>query len=263
MADFFGSRLLRWLTVPYRSRLFTVGVEAVLPSGRPDARLAVPAGHRRVLHPLPDDGAGLRRQRAGEVERLLADPRTAFVVVSTLEAAPAPRGRVPRRRAGGAADVRSARSCSTGRCRRGTRSSPARRPRARSALERGGARATRLARWRRRCPAVSRRIRVHACSREVGDQFHDIAIVASRESERRASARRWPPCCSTCHLARRHHDLAGLATPRSTAARRVHVGGYFPRRAADGRARRRAIGQNSTTMTTLAELSHEHAQRSH
>ena len=60
MKEFFGSRLLRWLTVPYRSRLFTAGVEAVLPSGRSSARLAIPAGHRRVLRAVPDDGEGLR-----------------------------------------------------------------------------------------------------------------------------------------------------------------------------------------------------------
>ena len=57
MADFFSSRLLRWLTVPYRSRLRDDGVEALLHGGRPHPRLAVPGGHRRVLHPLPDDGA--------------------------------------------------------------------------------------------------------------------------------------------------------------------------------------------------------------
>ena len=38
-------------------------LEALLPSRRPGARLAVPPGHRRVLHPVPGDGARLRRPR--------------------------------------------------------------------------------------------------------------------------------------------------------------------------------------------------------
>ena len=36
------------------------GVEALLPSGRPGVGFAIPAGHRRVLHPVPDHGGGVR-----------------------------------------------------------------------------------------------------------------------------------------------------------------------------------------------------------
>ena len=36
-------------------------LSALLPAGRSHPRLAVPAGHRRVLHPLPDDARRLRR----------------------------------------------------------------------------------------------------------------------------------------------------------------------------------------------------------
>ena len=77
MAEFFGGRLLRWLTVPYRSRSIDRGVAALLHHGRPHPRRAVPAGHRRVLHPLPDDGEGLRRAGPGR-QPLLADERTTF-----------------------------------------------------------------------------------------------------------------------------------------------------------------------------------------
>jgi len=88
MREFFGSRLLKWLTVPYRSRLFTV-------ASKPFYQVA-----DRVLGAnfLRDIGeffslfqtmeAGFVR-RATEVERLLTDDGTAFVVVSTLESAPA------------------------------------------------------------------------------------------------------------------------------------------------------------------------------
>ena len=57
MAEFFSSRLLRWLTVPYRSRLVTMASRALLHGGRPHPGHEVPGGHRRVLQPLPDDGA--------------------------------------------------------------------------------------------------------------------------------------------------------------------------------------------------------------
>ena len=43
MADFFGSRLLRWLIAPYRSRAGQRGLEALLPDRRSHPRHAVPA----------------------------------------------------------------------------------------------------------------------------------------------------------------------------------------------------------------------------
>jgi anion-transporting ArsA/GET3 family ATPase len=88
MVEFFGSRLLKWLTVPYRSRLFNV-------ASKPFNQIA-----DRVLgsHFLQDIAQffilfqAMEKgfvARAREVEALLGDPRTAFVIVSTLEAAPA------------------------------------------------------------------------------------------------------------------------------------------------------------------------------
>jgi anion-transporting ArsA/GET3 family ATPase len=87
MREFFGSRLLRWLTVPYRSRLFTV-------ASRPFYQVADRILGSRFLQDVADffilfqameDGFV---RRATEVEGLLSDPRTAFVVVTTLETAP-------------------------------------------------------------------------------------------------------------------------------------------------------------------------------
>ena len=88
MVEFFGSRLLKWLTVPYRSKLFNV-------ASKPFNQIA-----DRILgsHFLQDIAQffilfqAMEKgfvARAKEVEALLGDPRTTFVVVSTLEAAPA------------------------------------------------------------------------------------------------------------------------------------------------------------------------------
>lgn len=88
MVDFFGSRLLRWLTVPYRSRLFTF-------ASKPFYKVADTILGSRFLQDIADFFVLFQAmesgfvKRAKEVEALLVDPRTAFVVVSTLEAAPA------------------------------------------------------------------------------------------------------------------------------------------------------------------------------
>ena len=102
MVDFFGSRLLRWLTVPYRSRLFNL-------ASKPFNQIADRVLGSRFLQDIAEffilfqAMEGGLRARAREVEALLGDPRTTFVVVTTLEAAPGPRGRLPGARAGRAA----------------------------------------------------------------------------------------------------------------------------------------------------------------
>jgi anion-transporting ArsA/GET3 family ATPase len=87
MADFFSSRLLRWLTVPARSRLATV-------ASRPFYTVADRILGSQFLQDIAEffllfqtmyDGF-VERSRA--VTRTLADKRTTFVVVSTLEPAP-------------------------------------------------------------------------------------------------------------------------------------------------------------------------------
>ncbi len=88
MVEFFGSRLLRWLTVPYRSRLFTV-------ASKPFYQIADRVLGSRFLRDIADFFVLFQAMekgfvgRAREVEALLSDPRTTFLVVSTLEAAPA------------------------------------------------------------------------------------------------------------------------------------------------------------------------------
>jgi anion-transporting ArsA/GET3 family ATPase len=87
MADFFSSRLLRWLTVPARSRVFTV-------ASRPFYTAADRILGSQFLQDIAEffllfqtmyDGFV---ERAKAVTRTLSDKRTTFVVVSTLEAAP-------------------------------------------------------------------------------------------------------------------------------------------------------------------------------
>jgi anion-transporting ArsA/GET3 family ATPase len=87
MAEFFGSRLLRWLTVPYRSRFFTV-------ASRPFYQVADRVLGSRFLQDIADFFILFQAmepgfvQRANEVEALLVDPRTTFVIATTLETAP-------------------------------------------------------------------------------------------------------------------------------------------------------------------------------
>ncbi|MDO8364198.1 MAG: ArsA-related P-loop ATPase [Actinomycetota bacterium] len=88
MKEFFGSRLLKWLTVPYRSRLFTM-------ASKPFYQVADRILGSRFLQDIAEFFVLFQTMergfvaRAKEVERLLTDDGTTFVVVSTLEAAPA------------------------------------------------------------------------------------------------------------------------------------------------------------------------------
>jgi anion-transporting ArsA/GET3 family ATPase len=87
MKEFFGSRLLKWLTLPYRSRLFTA-------ASRPFYQVADRVLGSRFLQDIAEFFVLFQAMEPGfvaharEVERVLTDPRTTFVVVSTLEAAP-------------------------------------------------------------------------------------------------------------------------------------------------------------------------------
>jgi len=92
MIEFFEGRLLRWLTVPYRSRLVSA-------ASRPFYQVADRVLGSNFLADIADFFVLLQRmapgfiQRARATEKLLADPRTAFVVVTTLESAPAAEAR--------------------------------------------------------------------------------------------------------------------------------------------------------------------------
>jgi anion-transporting ArsA/GET3 family ATPase len=87
MADFFSSRLLRLLIVPYRSRVVNL-------ASRPFYQVADRVLGSQFLEDIAEFFILFQTmyrgfvQRARAVERLLHDRRTTFVVVSTLEAAP-------------------------------------------------------------------------------------------------------------------------------------------------------------------------------
>jgi anion-transporting ArsA/GET3 family ATPase len=87
MADFFSSRLLRWLTVPARSRVLTM-------ASKPFYSVADRILGSKFLEDIAEFFLLFQTmykgfvERAEAVTRTLADKRTTFVVVSTLEAAP-------------------------------------------------------------------------------------------------------------------------------------------------------------------------------
>jgi anion-transporting ArsA/GET3 family ATPase len=88
MSDFFSSRLLRWLIAPYRSRLYNAVskpfydiADRILGS-----QFLQDIAEFFILFQTMYDGFV---ERAQAVTRTLEDKRTTFVVVSTLEAAPA------------------------------------------------------------------------------------------------------------------------------------------------------------------------------
>ena len=88
MAEFFSSRLLRWLVVPYRSRLVNL-------ASRPFYQVADRILGSQFLEDLAGFFILFQTMRDGfvaraeAVNRLLRDVRTTFVVVTTLEAVPA------------------------------------------------------------------------------------------------------------------------------------------------------------------------------
>jgi anion-transporting ArsA/GET3 family ATPase len=88
MADFFSSRLLRWLIAPYRSRVIGIAskpfysvADRILGS-----QFLSDIAEFFILFQSMYDGFV---ERAHAVQRLVEGPSTTFVVVSTLEAAPA------------------------------------------------------------------------------------------------------------------------------------------------------------------------------
>ena len=87
MAEFFGSRLLRWLTMPSRSRVLTM-------ASKPFYQIADRILGTQFLGDLVEFFSLLQTMESGFVERahaveaLFEDRRTTFVVVSTLEASP-------------------------------------------------------------------------------------------------------------------------------------------------------------------------------
>jgi len=87
MADFFSSRLLRWLIVPYRSRLVNMATKPFysIADRILGTEFLADISEFFILFQSMYDGFVERSESVG---RLLSDRRTTFLVVSTLEAVP-------------------------------------------------------------------------------------------------------------------------------------------------------------------------------
>jgi anion-transporting ArsA/GET3 family ATPase len=88
MAEFFGSRLLRWLTVPYRSKVFNL-------ASRPFLAIADRTLGAQFLSDIAEFFILFQTMEAGfvtrarAVDRTLRSEGTSFVVITTLEPLPA------------------------------------------------------------------------------------------------------------------------------------------------------------------------------
>jgi anion-transporting ArsA/GET3 family ATPase len=93
MAEFFGGRLLRWLTMPYRVG-GKRGARVLNVASRPFYQMADRILGSQFLQDIAEFFLNFQSMydgfvaRANEVERLLHEHRTTFAVVTTLESAP-------------------------------------------------------------------------------------------------------------------------------------------------------------------------------
>lgn len=205
MKEFFGSRLLRWLTVPYRSRLFTA-------ASKPFYQIADRVLGSRFLQDIAEFFVLFQAMERGfvehadEVERLLSDPRTTFVVVSTLEAAPSHEAAYLARELtrrdfhlGAIVANRVMPASFTAK----TSAASARKLEQAASGPLADDVAARLGSDR----AVVARVLT-----EIATRFHDIAVVATREAERRAELATLAPVLAAAPILDRDvNDLADLA----------------------------------------------------
>jgi anion-transporting ArsA/GET3 family ATPase len=214
MIEFFGSRLLRWLTVPYRSRLFTI-------ASRPFYQIADRVLGSRFLRDIADFFILFQAMekgfvaRAREVEALLGDPRTTFLVVTTLETAPAHEaGYLAREllaRGYHLGAIIANRVLPTALTRRGAVDSADRLADRVDDEDFVRAVAAELSDDGRGAP-VEPKV-VHDVLAEVATRFHDVAIVAMREAERRAELSELAPqVLDAPSLDSDVFDLSGLLT---------------------------------------------------
>ncbi|HUF97952.1 MAG TPA: ArsA-related P-loop ATPase [Ilumatobacter sp.] len=211
MKEFFGSRLLKWLTVPYRSRLFTF-------ASKPFYQLADRILGSRFLQDVAEFFMLFQAMEPGfvrhanEVEQLLGDPRTTFIVVSTLEAAPSHEAsylaRELKRRDFHLGAIVANRILPP------VFTAPASATSARKLVKLAdGQLADDVAETIRDAPGRSAPDRdvVASVLAEIGTRFHDVAVVATREAERRSElATLAPMLVAAPMLDRDVNDIADL-----------------------------------------------------
>ncbi len=207
MADFFSSRFLRLLTVPYRSRFADI-------ASRPFYHVADRILGSQFLQDIAEFFILFQTlsegfvARAEEVQRLLADRRTTFIVVSTLETVPVREaetfmGLLPAKgfHLGGLVlnRVLPAYLLSSGLA-----------PRAARLCERAGQLAGALCAeggpLHGTAPAL-----VEGVLQEVGTNFNNIGVVARREASQRSELSNLPSVVvSVPELEQDVHDLDGV-----------------------------------------------------
>ena len=207
MAEFFSSRLLRLLTVPYRMRFADIAskpfyyvADRILGS----QFLQDIAEFFRLFQTLSEGFVA----RAKEVERLLADRRTTFIVVSTLETVPvreaeAFMGLLPEKglHLGGLVlnRVLPAYLLEPGLAERAGRLST-------GAGDLANALCTATGPMAGADPALVERVLA-----EVGTNFNNIGVVAKREASQRSELSRLPSVvASVPELEEDVHDLGGV-----------------------------------------------------
>lgn len=205
MAEFFGGRLLRWLTVPYRSRLFTV-------ASKPFYQVADRVLGSRFLEDIASFFTLFQTMEQGfvtrsrEVEALLVDPRTTFAVVTTLEASPVTEAQFF------AAELER-RGLDLGAVIVNRSLPPAMRDRKAAAAAKAlagvavdGAMVDRVAAAAGADPSLTAGVLA-----EVAERFHDTAVVARREAERRSELSGVAPILVEAPVQSAEvRDLAGL-----------------------------------------------------
>jgi anion-transporting ArsA/GET3 family ATPase len=196
MAEFFGGRLLRWLTLPYRvggrrgSRVINI-------ASRPFYQVADRILGSQFLEDIAEFFLNFQSMYAGfstrakAVERLLHDRRTTFAVVTTLEAAPL-------HEAENFCDLLDAGKFHLGalvlnRTLPDSLLSPEGARTASRFTEDAPAIATALARrLGGEYPALADEMRTARVLRTIGESFHNFSLVAKREAELRAELTRRP-----------------------------------------------------------------------
>ena len=207
MADFFSSRLLRLLTVPYRSRFadmasrpFYHAADRILGS-----QFLQDIAEFFILFQTLSEGFVAR---AEEVQRLLADRRSTFIVVSTLET-------VPVREAETFMRLLPAKGFHLGglvfnRVLTAYLLSPGLAPRAARLCEKAGELASALCAeegpLRGAPPSLVERV-----LQEVGTNFNNIGLVARREASQRSELSSLPSVVvSVPEMEEDVHDLEGV-----------------------------------------------------
>lgn len=205
MADFFSSRLLRWLTVPYRSRVFTM-------ASKPFYQVADRILGTQFLKDIAEFFSLFQSmekgfvERARSVTRVLSDRRTTFVVVTTLEAGPADEAEffidaLGRRKLHLGALVLNKVLPASFTDRAATEAA-----RQLRASADGGPLAERLA-----AETGARPEQVGRVLAEVSDSFRNFQVVAKREAEQRAELAVAPEVTvAVPYFDADIHDLAGL-----------------------------------------------------